>query len=127
MPEEKKATILLIEDDPTLVEMYSMKFKESGYSVVTSMKGAEGLEIAKKGEFDILLLDIILPEIDGFAILETLRKNEPTKKKPIIMLSNLGQDTDLEKGKKLGATDYFVKADFTPTEILKKVEEVLKK
>lgn len=123
----KKGKILLVEDDLTLIDMYKMKFIDEGYDVFVSSNGVDAFELAKKELPDIVLLDIILPGMDGFAILETLKKEAKTKQIPVILLSNLGQDSDIEKGKKLGARDYLVKANFTPTQIAEKVKNILKK
>lgn len=123
----KKTKILLVEDDNTLTEMYTIKFQEAGHEVIVAKNGTEGLELAKKHDPDIILLDIILPEMDGFAVLKDLKSESKTKKTPVILLSNLGQEADIEKGKKLGAADYMVKANFTPAQVLDKVTAILKK
>lgn len=124
--EIKKGKILLIEDDITLLEMYKMKFREEGYEVDASPRGAEGLDLAQKNKYDIILLDIILPEIDGLAILKELKEKASTKNTPVILLSNLGQDTDIKRGQELGAAYYLVKANFTPSQVVSKVEEIFK-
>lgn len=118
--------ILIVEDDPSIIQMYSMKFKESGYEVLQAGTGVEGLELAKKENPSIILLDIIIPQFDGFAVLEKLRDDANTKNIPVILLTNLSQDTDKERGKKLGAKEYLVKAHLTPTEVLKKAEKYIK-
>jgi len=123
MAKDKK--ILLIEDEKMLAEMYQTKFKSEGYKIDLAFDGSEGLEAAKAEKPDIILLDIILPKLDGFLVLKELKKEASTKNIPVIMLSNLGQDEDIKKGKKMGATDYFVKANHTPAEIVDKVKEVL--
>lgn len=122
----KKGKILLIEDDKTLVEMYKVKFEQEGYEIDASEKGAEGLDLAKKNKYDVILLDIILPEMDGFAVLKSLKGSSHTKNTPVVMLSNLGQEADLKKGKKLGAKDYLVKASFTPAQVVNKVAKIVK-
>ncbi len=121
----KKQKVLLIEDDADLVEMYKLKFIGSGYEIITSFKGAEGLELAKKEKPDIILLDIILPEVDGFAILTELKKDPKTRNIPVLMLTNLGQESDIKKGKELGVTDYLIKANFTPSEVVEKVKKLI--
>lgn len=122
----RKVKVLLVEDDPNISEMYRIKFQEEGYDISTTSKGSEGLDIAKKEKPDIILLDIILPEMDGFAVLESLKSDPATKSIPVIMLSNLGQASDIEKGKKLGAVDYLVKANYTPAQLIEKVQTLLK-
>lgn len=123
---QKKSKVLLIEDDETLLEMYKIKFQEEGLEVIVSSNGAEAFSVAKKEKPSIILLDIILPGMDGFAILENVKRDSDTKNIPVILLSNLGQDSDIEKGKKLGASDYLVKANFTPTQVLEKIKKYAK-
>lgn len=122
-----QAKILLIEDDNMLREMYSAKFGREGYQVHKSDNGSDGVKIAVEIRPDIILLDIIMPKMDGFAALKELRKKEETQSIPVILLTNLGQDKDIEKGKKLGADDYFIKANHTPAEIVEKVREMIGK
>lgn len=119
--------ILLVEDERTLRDMYSLKLTKEGYEVTSAEDGEQAIELAKSSKPDLILLDVILPKIDGFAVLDTLRKTKNFAKTPIIMLTNLGQKEDLEKGKNAGATDYLIKADTTPAGIAKKVEEVVGK
>jgi DNA-binding response OmpR family regulator len=121
MAEKKK--ILIIEDDEMICSMYKTKFEAENYEVYTAQNGADGLEIAKKMKPQMVLLDIILPQIDGFTILEAIKKDSKTKKIPVIMLTNLGTDEDKEKGRKLGAVDYLVKANLTPAQVSQKIKE----
>ncbi len=118
--------ILLIEDDPMLLDMYNLKFSEAGYTVFKAESGKKGFELAKKNQPDIILLDIILPQMDGFTVMENLKKDKDTAKIPVFFLTNLKQDEDIKRGKKLGAVDYLVKASLTPAQILKRVEHFLK-
>ena len=106
--------ILIIEDDPFLSDIYLTKFRKVGFEVDMARDGQEGLAMAQEKKPDIILLDIVMPHMDGF---EVLRK--------IILLTNLGQQEDVEKGIKEGADAYIIKAHFTPTEVLAKVQEVL--
>ena len=123
----KIKTILIIEDEETISAMYKAKLDKSGnFKVFIADNGVLGLEVAKKEKPDIIMLDIILPQIDGFSVLEELKKKEATKRIPVIMLTNLGTDEDKEKGKKLGATDYLVKANLTPTQVEEKIKQYLK-
>jgi len=121
-----KQKILLIEDDKMLLEMYSSKFNREGYDIITAENGSDGLKMAKENKPDLILLDIILPKLDGFATLKEIRGDANIKNTPVILLTNLGQDQDIQKGKALGADDYFVKANHTPTEVVEKVRELLK-
>lgn len=124
---ENKIKILIVEDDEVLIEMYKMKFNEEGFDVNVAKDGVSGLDCAEKDLPQIILLDIILPKLDGFALLEELKKGAKTKDVPVILLSNLGQDSDKEKGEKLGAIDYCVKSDFTPMQLVEKMRNYLKK
>ena len=118
--------ILIVEDDPSIIQMYSMKFKEGGYEVLQAGTGLEGLELAKKDKPALILLDIIIPQFDGFAVLEKLREDADTKDIPVVLLTNLSQDCDQQRGKDLGAKEYLVKAHLTPSEVFKKVEQYIK-
>jgi len=118
--------ILIIEDDKFLRELISQKLVKEGYETSEAVDGEEGLKKLKTEQPDLALLDLILPGIDGFEVLAQ-RKEEPTLSSiPIIILSNLGQKEDVEKGLKLGAVDYLIKAHFTPGEIIEKIKNVLK-
>ncbi len=121
-----KNKVLLVEDDPTLLEMYELKFKEAGFDLILAADGESGLELAKKEMPAVVLLDIMMPKMDGFAVLTQLRQDDATKGIVILMLSNLGQQTDIEKGKQLGAQDYVVKASMTPTQVVEKVKSYIK-
>jgi len=123
---DKKAKVLLVEDDQMIVDMYKLRFEEEGFEVLVTDKGSEAIEMARKQQPDIVLLDIILPEIDGFAILQQLKSESSTKKIPAILLTNLSQETDQQKGVQLGAAGYFVKAQHTPADILTEIKNLLK-
>lgn len=125
MPETKKK-ILLVEDDPMIVDMYKIRLEEDGFEVYVTDKGSEALKIAEKENPDLVLLDIILPEIDGFAVLQLLKEDAKTKKIPVILLTNLGQESDRQKGLSFGAADYFVKAQFTPANVITAVKKLIK-
>jgi DNA-binding response OmpR family regulator len=119
-------SVLIVEDDTMINTMYKTKLEASGFKVFSSADGAGGLEMAKKEKPDIILLDVIMPRLDGFSVLSELQNDDKTKKIPVILLTNLGTDEDIEKGKKMGAIDYIVKANITPTEVVVKVNEHLK-
>jgi DNA-binding response OmpR family regulator len=118
--------ILLIEDEEMLASMYKTKFEKEGFSIDTASDGEAGIEKAKTGKFGVILVDIIMPKLDGFAVLKQLREMEQYKETPILLLTNLGQNEYIEKGKKLGASDYLVKANFTPSQVLEKIQSVSK-
>jgi len=133
-------TILLVEDDPFLIDIYTTKLKESGFSADVATSGDEGLKKLREKKFDLLVLDIVLPKIDGWEILEKLKTelpkeakvkmrtkfSSPIKNLKIIILSNLGQKEEVEKGLRLGAEKYLIKAHYTPTEVVEEIKQVLK-
>lgn len=118
--------ILIVEDDQMISSMYKTKFEDDGFEVFIADSGTAGLELAKKEKPNLVMLDIILPQLDGFSVLKKLKEDRTTKKIPVIMLTNLGTAEDKTKGEKMGATDYLVKASLTPAEISKKIKEYLK-
>jgi DNA-binding response OmpR family regulator len=124
---EKKIKILLVEDDTFLLEMYSTKFNLEGFDVVAAADGEEGLKLAKKEKPDIVLLDVLMPKIDGFTVLKKLKKDSQTKAIPVVLLTNLGQKNDIDKGLKDGAEGYLIKAHFIPSEVVSKIKKILSK
>ncbi|PIR58342.1 MAG: response regulator [Parcubacteria group bacterium CG10_big_fil_rev_8_21_14_0_10_35_15] len=118
--------ILIIEDDKFLRELMVRKLVNDGYEAIEATNGEEGVRTAKAEKPDLILLDLILPGIDGFESLTRIRKDQETANIPVIILSNLGQKEDIEKGLKLGATDYLIKAHFAPGEIAEKIASILK-
>ena len=115
---------LLIEDEEMLATMYKTKFEKEGVSIDVASDGEAGLAMAEASQYGIVLVDIIMPKLDGFAVLKKLRSLPQYAATPIMMLTNLGQEEDIAKGKQLGATDYLVKANFTPSQVLEKIQSV---
>ncbi len=126
MAKENTAKILLIEDDTFLVEMYTTKFELEGFGVISAEDGVKGLEMVKKEEPDIILLDILMPKMDGFAVLDALKKDKATADIPVVLLTNLGQKEDVKKGFEKGAVGYLIKAHFMPSEVVEKIKKILK-
>jgi DNA-binding response OmpR family regulator len=118
--------ILVVEDDKILRELISQKLEKENYKISAAIDGEEGLKKVKEEKPDIVLLDLILPGIDGFEVLERIKQDPEINKIPVVILSNLGQKEEIEKGLKLGATDYLIKAHFTLSEIVEKVKTILK-
>ncbi|MDD5639743.1 MAG: response regulator [Candidatus Paceibacterota bacterium] len=116
------AKILLIEDDKFLRELMAKKLMNMKYDVAIAVDGEEGLQKIKSEKPDLVLLDLILPGINGFEVLEKAKADPDTVTIPVIILSNLGQGEDIERGLKLGAKDFLVKAHFTPQEIIEKMK-----
>ena len=119
-------TILIIEDDKFLRELVIRKLIKEGYETSEAVDGEEGIKKIKEEKPDLILLDLILPGIDGFEVLSKMREDPALAQIPVIILSNLGQKDDVEKGLKMGAIDYLIKAHFTPGEIIEKIKVVLK-
>ena len=119
-------TILVIEDDKFLRELITRKLLNEAYEVSEAVDGEEGIKKIKEGKPDLILLDLILPGIDGFEVLSKMKEDPALASIPVIILSNLGQKDDVEKGLKMGAVDYLIKAHFTPGEIIEKIKVVLK-
>lgn len=121
-----KKTILLVEDDEFLAELYATKLNLEGYTVFLASDGEKGFKIATDKLPNLILLDIILPKMDGFEMLKKLKTNKKTDKIPVILLTNLSQKDEVKKGLDLGANDYLIKAHFMPSEVINKIKKVLK-
>jgi len=119
-------TILIIEDDKFLRELIARKLKEEDFRASEAVDGEEGIKKIKEEKPDLVLLDLILPGIDGFEVLSRMKEESALSSIPVIILSNLGQKEDVEKGLKMGAVDYLIKAHFTPGEIIDKIKNDLK-
>ena len=118
--------ILIVEDDKFLRELIVKKMSNEGYEVVEAADGEQGLQKIKEDKPDLILLDLILPGIDGFEVLAQKKEDPFIAAIPVIVLSNLGQKEDVDKGLNLGAVDYLIKAHFTPGEIIEKVRNIIK-
>lgn len=118
--------VLLVEDDTFLANIYKTKLEMEKFKVTAAENGEDGLDAAKKKKPDIILLDILMPKMDGFAVLEELKKAPETKGIPVILLTNLGQKDDVERGLEMGAVDYLIKAHTKPSETVEKIKSVLK-
>lgn len=118
--------ILIIDDDPFILEMYALKFKEEGFSVETAKDGKTGLAKLEEIKPDVVLLDVVMPVMDGFDILKKI-KALPNPRPRVFFLTNFGQKDDIERGMKLGADDYIIKAHYTPSEVVAKIRELLEK
>jgi len=119
-------TILFIEDDKFLRELVVQKLMKEGYETLEAIDGEEGIKKVKEEKPDLVLLDLILPGIDGFEVLSKMKEDPALSSIPVIILSNLVQKEDVEKGLKMGAVDYLIKAHFTPGEIIDKIKATLK-
>ena len=117
--------IAILEDDAAIHQMYRMKFENDGFEVYLASDGKSGVEIVKNHRPDIILLDLQMPEVDGVTALKEIRKHEWGKRIPVIVLTNLGQQESPKEIRDLGVSDYIVKAEFTPRQVVTKVKSVL--
>lgn len=119
-----KKKILIVEDDNFVAEVYLAKLSEMGYETVLAQNGEEGLAELKKGKIDLILLDILMPIMNGIEMLEEVKKNEEWKTIPVILLTNIGEKESIQKVREMGVKNYLIKSHFTPAEVIEKVESV---
>ncbi len=126
MAEPKK--ILIVEDDEILAKLYKTKLAKEGFEIQVASDGQEGFEKAKSFLPDLIILDLIMPRVDGFGFLQKVNQDPElsSKKIPISVLSNLGQESDIKKATDMGAKDFFVKADISLTQMIDKIKAALK-
>ena len=117
--------ILLVEDDRFLRKAAETTLKQQGYTVITAADGEEALRVAHSAPPDLILLDVIMPKLNGFQVLDALKKDPTTAHIPVIILSNLGQDRDVQQAMEAGATAYFIKADLSLQALVQRVGETL--
>ena len=121
----KKKKILLVEDDLLIVEIYTTRLKEAGFEIESEVDGESAIRKLKEKDFDLVLLDIVLPNLTGFEFLERIRNKEKIKNVKVLILSNLGQKTDVDKAERLGAIKYLIKAHYTPSEVVEEIKKIL--
>ena len=117
-----KIKLLIAEDDPFLEKAYKIKFEQEGFRVIMAANGMVALDLARKEMPLLIILDLMLPKMNGFDVLEKIKKDEDLKNIPVIILSVLGQKVDKEKALGLGAHEYLVKTDYTMEEIIEKIK-----
>lgn len=120
-----KPKILLVEDDPSLGKIYQVELEMDGFEVVLATDGEAGLESAKTTKPNLILLDIVLPKLNGLLVLEKLKKDEEAKNIPVIVITNFGQEDNVKKAFTLGAEDFVLKYQTTPAELVKKIKGIL--
>jgi len=118
--------ILIIEDDEFFRELISKKLLSSGFSISEAIDGQSGINKAKTSRPDLILLDILLPNVGGFDVLPALKKDSATASIPVVILSNLSSKEEIEKGLKLGASDFLIKSQFDLDEVIAKIKNLLK-
>lgn len=121
------ARILVVDDSPALLELYDFTLSSEGHKIETAKDGDEGLKKVKEFKPDLVLLDILMPNKDGFETLKELRHEEETKNLPVLLLTNVDEQSKVEEGLKLGATDYIVKFQQTPNQVVEEIRQVLQK
>ncbi|MDF1498122.1 MAG: response regulator [Patescibacteria group bacterium] len=121
----KNKKIMIVEDDRFLLKAYEIKFQQLNFDVVVAMNGNEGLKLAEKEVPSLILLDLMLPKMNGFEFLKKIKSDERLKEIPIIAVSNLGQKSDKDKALSLGAKEYLIKTDFTLEEIGEKIKKYI--
>jgi len=113
--------ILLIEDEELMIDLLQRRLTKEGYEISVARDGEEGLKVMREKGPDLVLLDIIMPKMGGFEVMEEMGKNNELKKIPVIIVSNSGQPVELDKAQKLGAKDWLIKTEFDPQEVIDKV------
>jgi len=116
-----KKKILLVEDEEIIRNLLKKKLEQEGYEVKIAIDGEDGLKAMRNEKPNLVLLDIIMPKLSGFEVMEEMQKNEELKMIPVIVISNSGQPVELDKAKKLGAKDWLIKTEFDPQEVVAKV------
>lgn len=124
---EIKPKILIIEDESALIFALRAKFAASGFDATIALNGELALEFAEKEQYDIILLDLLLPKLNGFEVLSRFRANQKTAKVPVIIFSNLDSQEDKKKAMDLGATEYLMKAQTSLDEVIKIINRHIKK
>ncbi len=113
--------ILLVEDEEIMISLLQKKLTKEGYEISVARDGEEGLKTMREVRPDLVLLDIIMPKMGGFGVMEGMQKDKTLAKIPVIVISNSGQPVELDKAQKLGAKDWLIKTEFDPQEVLNKV------
>ena len=119
-------SILLVEDDPLIAEIYTKKLNECEFNVECVNDGETAFKKVQEKVFDLVVLDIVLPQLTGFEFLKRVKKDIESKNLTVLVLSNLGQKSDIELAKELGAARYLIKANFTPSEVVSEIKKLLK-
>lgn len=119
------AKILLVEDDEMFAALYKRQFIADGIEVDVAVNGTDGLSAVAKGHYDLVLLDILLPDIDGTEVFRQMKAQDASKDIPVVFLTNLSQEENIEKAFKLGAKGYLVKASYTPDQVVQEIKNFL--
>ena len=117
--------ILIVEDEEIMLDLLQRKLKTHGYEVLVARDGEEGLKLIKKERPDLIIMDLVMPKMDGFMVMEEIQKDEDLKKIPLIVVSNSGQPVELNRVRDLGAKDWLIKTEFNPQELVEKIKKQL--
>ncbi|MCX6765719.1 MAG: response regulator [Candidatus Moranbacteria bacterium] len=123
---EKKKTILLVEDDAFVTDIYHTKLEQEGFAIMVAENGMEAIKRLEEQLPDLILLDIIMPYMDGIEVLKKIKEKKEWKNIPVILLTNLSEKEKVEEGLGIGASDYLIKSHFTPSEVVGKIRSLLK-
>jgi len=127
MTDDKKKVIMIVEDDSFVTDIYETKLTQEGFSVILAANGLEAMKKLEEAPLpNLILLDIVMPYKDGLEVLRDIKKTAKYQDIPVILLTNLSQKEEIDKGLKLGACDYLIKSHFTPTEVLEKINGHIK-
>ena len=117
--------IAIVDDDPMITDIYQKKFSDQGFDVIVAGSGEQILDTAKKQKIDVILLDLLIPKVDGFEVIKTLRNGNYDQDIKIIVSSNLSDDENQKKAIKLGANGFVIKAQFTPSELVEEIKKII--
>ena len=121
----RPTTILMVDDDAFMAGIYGTRLTNEGYAVISAYDGEQGVKVAKETLPDLILLDVLMPKLDGFEALKRLKEDPKTKDIPVIMLTSMGQKEDVERGLTEGAVDYLLKTQTLPTDAFEKIRKIL--
>lgn len=124
----KKLSVLLAEDEKDLRDIYTLKFKKEGFSISEAKDGKEALDMLESGTLpDVMLLDLLMPKVSGYEVLEKIKANEKLSHIPVFILSNLGQEHEIKEAFRLQADKYLIKAHYTPEQVVQKIKDYFQK
>lgn len=121
------AKVLIIEDDPLIVKIYSTRLRADGYEVISAENGEDGLRLFNAQKPDLVVTDVMMPKVDGFGVLAKIRESETSKNIPVLMYSNLAQEDEMKRAIQMGVTEFIIKANISPIEMIDKIKKYLNK
>ncbi|MFA6974156.1 MAG: response regulator [Parcubacteria group bacterium] len=121
-----KKKIMIVEDDSFVMDIYHTKLEQENFEVIEAVNGVEAVKKLQEIEPDLILLDIIMPYMDGLEVLQKIKSDDRLKRIPVVLLTNLSQKEEVNRGLELGANDYLIKSHFTPSEVLEKIKNYIR-